>query len=53
VVVDGDGDGDDLPTELGEHGDNSSEEVGRLFVIALVDDREDKESVDDGSALHG
>jgi hypothetical protein len=53
VVVDGDGDGDDLATQLGQHGDNPSEELGSLLLFALVDNAEDVESVDDCGALHG
>jgi hypothetical protein len=53
VVVDGDGDGDDLSTQFGQHGDDPSEELGGLFVLALIHNREDVESVDDRGALHG
>jgi hypothetical protein len=53
VVVDGDGDGDDLATQLGQHGDNPSEELGSLLLFALVDNAEDVERVDDCGALHG
>jgi hypothetical protein len=53
VVVDGDGDGDDLSTQLRQDGDDPSEELGGLFVLALIDNREDVERVDDRGALHG
>jgi hypothetical protein len=53
VVVDGDGDGDDLATQLGQHGDDPSEELGSLLLFALIDNAEDVESVDDCGALHG
>ncbi len=52
MIVDGDGDGDDLAAWLGQHGDNPSEELGSLSPFSLVDHAKDVESVDDGGALH-
>ncbi len=40
-----DGDGDDLTTELGKHGDEPREWIGGLCVLALVDNGEHAESV--------
>ncbi len=53
VDGDGDGDGDDLAAQLGQHGDNPSEELGSLSLFALIDNAEDVKSVDDRGALHG